>query len=263
MPVVIRAGLIVLGAMLMTSIALGQTPEVSEVEKRCSKAEETAELKECLKTYQDINRKLEEEYSSYINMVTECLAKKTSREVSSCVTDGVLAALSPKDSPPATKPAAAASEPPARPAPSKPEWLVKQETSRMDGSPSVFMTMLAEEPIATGYGSRTFPSMHIRCMERVTSLFIAADWFLGSRPAPIMFRIDQEKPVQQSWIASTDSKAVGLWNGAVAIPFLKSLMGKEALLVRVTPYNESPKETAFPLSDLAKAIEPLRKACGW
>lgn len=262
-PVVLRALSIAALVVTAASAAHGQGADALELMKRCDKAEEAADLKACIGSYREKYLELKAEYTAHMGLVSGCLERKTVREVSACVTDGYLAALSPKGSPPVTPPQAPAVSAPVRPERLKREWLVKQETSRMDGSPTVFMTIIAEEPITTGYGSKTYPSMHVRCRESVTSLFIASDWFLGSYPVPVMYRIDQERPVQLSWNASSDSKAAGLWTGAVAIPFLKSLFGKETLLVRITPYNDAPREMAFPMADLAKAIEPLRKACGW
>ena len=132
----------------------------------------------------------------------------------------------------------------------------------MDGSPSVFLTLLADEPVASRYGATSHPSLHVRCRERTTSLFIAGNWYLGT-DVPMMIRLDQDKPVAQTWRPSTDSKATGLWNGGQAIPFIKSLLGHETLLVRVTPFQDAPVEVAFSVGGLAKVIEPLRKACQW
>lgn len=258
MKVVSVWGILVLAAIATSATA--QPVDVKEIEKRCATAEEAGELKACIASYGEIYRKLEAEHETFIDLVTGCLDRKTAREVRACIVDGGTAtSVMPA---PKTEPVPKA--PPVAPQSAKNEWRVEEETSRMDGSPSVFMSMLAEEPILNNFGGKTTVSLHIRCKERVTNLFVAADWFLGTaRAVPVMLRIDQEKPFQQSWEPSTNGKAAGLWNGASAIPFLKSLFGKETLLIRLAPYSESSKEMAFPIGDLAKAIEPLRKACGW
>lgn len=44
---------------------------------------------------------------------------------------------------------------------------------------------------------------------------------------------------------------------------IKDMMGKTEMVVRMTPYSESPFTATFQIAGLEKAIEPLRKECGW
>lgn len=159
-------------------------------------------------------------------------------------------------------PAAAATAPPPPPEPEKRTWEKIETASRMDGSPSVGLLLVSDDEISTGIGTMTRPYLYLRCRENVTSVHIGANWFLDDN-VPVTFRLDKEKPVSQSWSASTDRKAAGLWDGSRAIPFIKSLLGRETLLVRVTPFREGPKEMAFNITGAEAAIEPLRKACRW
>lgn len=248
-------------ALLSGAGAYAQGPDVKDLDQRCAKAEDVAELKACVTEYREKYQKLELEYEGFIDIVTGCFDRKTAREVRSCVSEGAsvsASASAPKDQQ-SPKPETVPSTPPP-----KPEWRVSEEASRMDGSPTVYMSLMSDEPVLNEYGTPMRVSLHIRCRERVTNLFVAGDWFLGTaRPISMMLRLDQDKPMQQSWEPSSNGKAAGLWAGSTAVPFIKSLLGKETLLVRLAPYNEAPKEMAFTVSGLAKVIEPLRKACGW
>jgi len=154
-------------------------------------------------------------------------------------------------------------EPAASPvAPPKPTWITTQSESKMDGTPTIFTRIFSDDAIIDSYGRRARPTLWLRCMENVTALLISTEWFLEENTA-ITYRIDRERAVSTVWKASTDNKALGLWAGGSAIPFIKSLLGREILLVRVTPYREAPREFSFSLAGLDKEIEPLRKACKW
>jgi type VI secretion system protein VasI len=62
---------------------------------------------------------------------------------------------------------------------------------------------------------------------------------------------------------STDNKFLGLWRGAIAIPFIKKLFAGSRLVMRVVPYNEGPIEMVFNITGAEAAVGPLRKACRW
>ena len=77
------------------------------------------------------------------------------------------------------------------------------------------------------------------------------------------YRIDKLPAEAHRWSISTDFEATGLWNGASAIPFIRSLFGHETLLVRVTPYGASPATAVFDIEGLQAAAAPLMQACHW
>ena len=77
------------------------------------------------------------------------------------------------------------------------------------------------------------------------------------------YRVDDRKAASLHMEASTDNKALGLWNGTTAIPFVKSLLEGETVVFRATPFNESPVEFSFELAGLETVLPPLREACEW
>lgn len=241
-------------AVLWAGPAPAQQPTMTleALKAQCPKTEDVGELKTCVKDLLALQRMSDAAQQTYMNLVEECLEQKTLDGTQDCIRKltGSVGVAAPSLAPPPV------------PVVAKPAWRVSEEVSRMDGSATVFMSLIADEPVATTYGTMTRPSLHIRCRERSTNLFIAGDWFLGQQ-VPVMFRLDKDKPVEQSWQPSTDNKAAGLWSGGAAIPFIKAMLGRETLLVRITPFRDGAREMAFSIGDLAKAIEPLRKACGW
>jgi len=79
----------------------------------------------------------------------------------------------------------------------------------------------------------------------------------------IDYRVDTEKAKKVSGSASTDNKALGLWGGGKSIPVIKQMIGKEKIVVRMTPYSESPFTATFNIAGLAEAVKPLREECRW
>lgn len=232
--------------------AAAQTPGGDASIERCKTATEPNELRDCVDSLLKTIDSMERLYELSMEQLGECAKEGTFDAMRKCLEPLAAAPAITTSSPP----------PPVAPLPPRPDWIVREETSRMDGSATVFMALPADEEIASTYGRRTRPILHLRCRERVTNVFISADWFLGDE-VPVLYRLDKDKPVQTTWRASTDSKAAGLWNGGQAVPFLKSLLGRETLLIRVTPYRDGAREMSFTLGKLSMSIEPLRKACAW
>lgn len=145
-------------------------------------------------------------------------------------------------------------------------WMVEVEKSPMDDSTTVYMSVESENSIPPKF--RTGPDkadLLIRCKENKTVIFaVFSDYFLGSSTelSYIEYRVDSEKAERKRFYISNDHKAIGLWDGE-SIKFIKSLFSKNQLILRVTPFSESPVTAIFPISGIETAIDPLRKACNW
>lgn len=146
-------------------------------------------------------------------------------------------------------------------------WNVRESTSKMDDSKSVVLHVESTETVSGRFGGvGVTADLYLRCSENATSAyFVLGDNFLADTEGygRVTYRLDSQKPKTASMDASTDNKALGLWSGGVAIPFIKGIYGRDAMTVRITPYNESPVTVTFPVSGLEEAITPLRKACRW
>jgi type VI secretion system protein VasI len=141
-------------------------------------------------------------------------------------------------------------------------WVVNYAQSKMDDSQSVYATVRSAEQI----GDKGPAVLTLRCQERVTAaIFEFAGSFLADVGGygDVDLRVDAKKAMKLRLSESTDNKALGLWTGAEAIPFIKSLINGRLLFVRATPFNGSPIEVTFPIAGIEDALFPLRKACGW
>lgn len=146
------------------------------------------------------------------------------------------------------------------------KWSVSENVSPMDDSKTVTLHLESSEPIQNRYRGITTADLYIRCQEKTTSLFfVYGDNFLSSIQGygQVTYRIDAKPSSTKNMTESTDNKALGLWTGGSSIPFVKSMFGGENLVVRITPFNESPVTAQFQISGLEDAIKPLRAACGW
>lgn len=150
--------------------------------------------------------------------------------------------------------------------PAKGDWRVRVETSRLDDSKNVFISLTSTNTQSKRFGGEEAGTLFIACRENTTSLFFIfggnfmADNAGGGR---ITYRIDDRKAQSRGFLESTDHEALGLWSGGTAIPFLKQVFGAKTLLIRAVPLSESALTYDYAVADLEEAIAPLREACHW
>ena len=101
-------------------------------------------------------------------------------------------------------------------------------------------------------------------MENTTSVYITTSGcHLASSEyndyGHVTYRIDHEPAETRGFSESTDNRALGLWSGGEAIPFIKSMFGRNNLITRFTPFSESPVTARFSIAGLEDAVAPLRE----
>lgn len=146
------------------------------------------------------------------------------------------------------------------------DWRVQIDQSPIDDSKTVVLISKTKDTLPGRFGKESSPSLILRCLRNTTSAYINFD---GHHMADIQgygkitFRVDKNKAFSRNTEVSTDNKALGLWNGGTAIPFIKQILGGETLLVQATPFSESPLTFSINISEIDEAIKPLRETCGW
>ncbi|WIX34703.1 type VI secretion system-associated protein TagO [Salinicola sp. JS01] len=146
------------------------------------------------------------------------------------------------------------------------QWSVNESTSEFDDSKTVSVVLYSSDSIAKRFGGRDSATLALWCTENTTKAYFT---FAGNFMADIQgygrvrYRIDDEAAVTKSMDVSTDNESLGLWYGGSSIPFIKSMFGHDSMVVRVTPFNQSPITMKFPISGLEDAVKPLREACHW
>lgn len=146
------------------------------------------------------------------------------------------------------------------------KWQLSTTKSKIDDSATTTVTLDSDDDFAGKYGGREKATMIIRCQENATSLyFIIGDHFLSDIQGygEVTYRIDDRKAATKGFDVSTDNKALGLWSGGTAIPFVKQILGSKSLVIRVTPYSESAITATFDTSGADEAVKPVRENCKW
>ncbi len=141
------------------------------------------------------------------------------------------------------------------------QWYVREETSPVDDSTNVYLSLRAEDTIRSRFGKSVRPSLYVRCKENKTEVFINWGVYLGIDQTHVLQRFDGKRAATVLWNISTDHEATFYRSGHIA--FARQLVRHEKLLLQTTPYGESPVMVSFRLEGLRSAIKPLRKACGW
>jgi type VI secretion system protein VasI len=145
-------------------------------------------------------------------------------------------------------------------------WVVEKSTSKLTDQPTVVMTTRSVETIDCGW-SRGQISLTIRCHENTTSMLFVTGCHMTSSEynnyGDVTYRLDEEKARTVGMHESTNNRTLGLWRGGQSIPVIKSMFGKSQMVVRMTPFGESPFTANFDINGLETAITPLRQACHW
>lgn len=147
------------------------------------------------------------------------------------------------------------------------KWTVRVEKSDFEDTTDVYLSLQSDEPLSCGrFGSPQRANLLLRCMENTTAIYIGTNCHLTSGHGGygnVDVRLDDEKAFTASMQDSTDNKALGFWSGGRSIPFIKRMIGKERMIVRFTPFSESPTTATFSIAGLDEDIAPLRSACKW
>jgi type VI secretion system protein VasI len=146
------------------------------------------------------------------------------------------------------------------------EWMIETETSPIDDTTSVFLTLESEDWIPGPYGQAGPMVLHIRCMENTTAAILYFnEHFMWSRQGGgrVEYRIDDQPADTIDMEASNNNVSLGLWNGRRSIPWIEDLLIADTLFVRAVPMNAGPLGATFDLTGLDAAIAPVRENCGW
>jgi len=145
-------------------------------------------------------------------------------------------------------------------------WKPFIERSKIDDSKSVFFTTISIGSFSTKYNKNQKVKFTLRCLENRTSAYFnfGSEYMSDvSGYGEITLRKDKAKATTKSFSVSTDNSALGLWEGSLAIPFIKSLKGGESLLIQFTPVNDNRQIVIFDISGIEDVIPTLANSCNW
>ena len=153
-----------------------------------------------------------------------------------------------------------------RPAQTLSKWRKEIRENPMTDERDVFLSLESEDTISGRFSASGHGRIYLRCMENTTAIqFAVGDHFLADIQGygRVEYRLDDSPMRKRNFTESTDNSTLGLWNGSRAIPFIKEMLGHERMIVRITPFNESPRMMTFSIAGLDADIGDLRDTCGW
>jgi type VI secretion system protein VasI len=156
--------------------------------------------------------------------------------------------------------------------PGEGKWRVTQQVSKIDDSPEVFVAVEAADPLPGPEGRTSTGILMISCREGNTDVFLNfGEHAMTPKDAgaardavaTVTTRVDKNRARRIAMRPSRDRKALGLWSGRRAIPFVKDMLGATRLFVRASPPDEAALDMEFEIAGLDAAVKPLRQACRW
>ena len=136
-------------------------------------------------------------------------------------------------------------------------WKLITERSLIDDSQTIILQLYADSEIRSGY-HKTQPVLFLRYKESRLESYIAYDIFIGSDGTDVTLRLGSGSAQTRSWSTSSDYKAV-FYPGSVE-NFINDMSRVDTLVVRLTPYGESPITATFTTTGLSEAAKPLLRA---
>lgn len=144
------------------------------------------------------------------------------------------------------------------------KWRVNRETSRIDDSTNVVISLSAESSISGWPGKRHTPLLILRCKEKKTEAYIVTGMSpqveYGTDGSTVTLRFDKDKATKYHTSKSTNGEAL-FFDQSVGL--IKKMLGHTTLLFEFVPFNSSPAMTTFDLRGLADAVKPLKETCKW
>lgn len=143
-------------------------------------------------------------------------------------------------------------------------WIVSTDRDPIDDSAVIVASLNAESGQGRLGGT---VSIVARCASNTTEFY--ADWvnYLGDDSRSVYdeyknveVRVGDNPAASERWSISTDKQATF---APAAVPLLKRMANSDRLVLRTTPYNESPVTAVFDLTGIEEAIRPLAEECSW
>lgn len=140
------------------------------------------------------------------------------------------------------------------------KWEIEEDNSAIDDSKKIAAWIAPTKATYTGVGKPEV-FLLLRCSENKTTAVLSTNMFMVSENAEVTVRIDRDTAETSNWERSTNYKAVGLWSGTQAIPFIKKLTNGQKLAVRVQERDRVDAE--FDLGNVNEVASKIAAACSW
>ena len=131
-------------------------------------------------------------------------------------------------------------------------WEMLKEKSPIDDSQTYTIQREADSPVHGGF-RKSRPVLILRHKEGKSEVYVAWPMYLGNDKLPVTVRFDKDDAITEDWGCSTDGKAV--FSPFPFSDFLEMALTSSRLVVRLTPFGESPETAIFDISGLADVLD--------
>lgn len=144
------------------------------------------------------------------------------------------------------------------------KWRVSRDVNVMDDTTTVVLGLEADSGVSK-FGDEI--SLIARCQSNRTEVYVVWGDYLGSDGGvgesvkDVLVRFGEDEAQGQVWNLSTDSQATFV--PGYSISFLKRLSKVDRLVIKTTPFNESPRTAVFDVRGLESPLAELAETCGW
>jgi type VI secretion system protein VasI len=101
-------------------------------------------------------------------------------------------------------------------------WQTTIETSPIDDSRNVYLSVMSNDPIDGRFGAPAHPILYARCKENRTDVVLEMATFEAKDYTTVTMRLDSEKAQRVTWQRSTDGKAL-FYKGGSPVAFIGQL----------------------------------------
>ena len=133
------------------------------------------------------------------------------------------------------------------PAPAQSAWKYSTQRSPIDDTTTHILRCKSVEEVDGGIRSG-HAVLIIRRKEGADEAYIKWPGFVGTRETPVTVRFDKDEAITEDWGCATDGKAV--FSPFPFDDFWGMVKDSRQLVVRLTPYGESPATVTFKLSGI-------------
>ena len=144
---------------------------------------------------------------------------------------------------------------------SRSKWHIRSSTNPLDDSVTVTAHRDADSDSGVGRFGVEAATLIARCRSNTTNVYIAWGEFMDTDDSFVTVRTVGDA-YSDLWGVSTDYDATFAPH---PIPLLREVAEAERVVVRATPYGESPRTLIWELDadDTREAIEQIAEACNW
>lgn len=129
---------------------------------------------------------------------------------------------------------------------------LRQDKSEIDDTPIVTITCEANEHYRYNDPAR----LVVRYKEGRKDIYVNFCEYLGGDPIDVTFRFDSQTAETTKWSLSTDGRAAFFPSDISR--FVTRLSCSDKLVIRATPYSESPRTYTFDISNFRSLVGPVR-----